>query len=774
MRRLTVILNRAVIDHPWMTIVLYSLVTLVLGAQLRHLQLELDVRKMLPANHPDMVYEDWSRDFFDLVPPAVIVITSDHPDGIFTPESLAVIEFISDRIEALPIVDGKDLVSLAAIDNITADDDTLVVEPFYEQAPTTAAGARAVRDAVFANPMVVGNIVSIGGKATLILVEGLPDTDKVELHDALQTIVAEAPITNEKITIAGRAVIEGEMGRVAQDDVTQMFPFVILLIAVLLAIAMRCARGVILPLLVVITSVVWTFGLMAWTGTPVYTISSSMPTLLIAIGVADGIHIIHHFLMYAGEHRDAGARDATLATMNEMFAPVVMTSVTTAAGFFSIAISPLASLRILGTFIAVGVLAAMVFSLTLLPALLCVLPMPRRAAERTVQAYRVGNLPAARLLTMLSHMVIGRPRTVIAVGTVVTLFFVTGIPRVEIEASLLDNFPKGHQVAAADRTIREYFRGSTPIEVVLDAKEIGGWKDPVRLKRLVEMQNALKDFERLGKTRSIADYIRRMNQVMNPDDHDADRIPDDRDLIAQYLLLYSMSGDPGDLDDVVDYDYRYANVRTTVAGDSSQTINETVRFIEDYLLRHIRPHRIDARITGIAQTSQIFVDLIISSQIRSLAMGLLLVAIMAAVFSRSVIAGLYCLIPVAIATVANFALLGWSGVPLGVTTALTSSMGIGIGIDYAIHFVVRYRREVSVNLDPAAAIVQTMNTTGVAIFYNAFVVMSGFLALMSSGFLVNQRLGLMAAVNMAICFTATMTILAAALYYWKPAFTRSA
>jgi predicted RND superfamily exporter protein len=282
----------------------------------------------------------------------------------------------------------------------------LSVDPFFEDPPATAAEARRVRDAVFANPMMAGNIVSGDGKATMILAEGLPDTDKVTLYDALKVVASEASVDQETVTIAGRPVIEGEMGRIARSDITQMFPLMILTVAALLALTLRSLRGVTLPLLVVFTACTWTFGLMAWTGAPVHAISSMMPSLLIAIGVADGIHIVHYFLLRSGEHPEDDARSVTFATMREMIAPVVMTSVTTAAGFLSLAISSLESLQILGMFLAFGVMAAMIFSLTLLPALLCVLPLPSKAAARAARAHHADNQLTSTLMHAIARAII--------------------------------------------------------------------------------------------------------------------------------------------------------------------------------------------------------------------------------------------------------------------------------------------------------------------------------------------------------------------------------
>jgi predicted RND superfamily exporter protein len=772
MHRLPRALNRFVARHPWLTIAVFSAVSAFLAAGLPRLHIEPDIREVMPRDHPDMLFDDWTKEFFGIEDPGVLLIINDGPDGIFTPSTLALIKTLSEQVAAVEQVDGDDVVSLSEIDDITADGDTLRVDPFYRQAPSTRAEALAVRDAVFANPMMVGSIVSRDGRATMIVAERAPGGDKVQLYAALVRIAAAAPIHTERVLIAGRSVIEGEMGLISRRDVERMFPLVIVAVAALLALSLRTVRGVLLPILVVVVSTIWTLGTMAWTGMPFHAVSSMIPSLLVAIGVADGIHVIHHFTLETARRPGAPPAEVVADTMDELFAPVVMTSLTTAAGFISLAMSPLRSMQILGIAIAIGVLAAMVFSLTLLPAVLAVLPLPVGAARRAADAQAREDHPVTRLMRGFATLAVDRPRAVLTATMLIALAAAAGIPNVAIDASLLKNFPPDNPVRLADAEIRKHFGGTTPVEVILDGGQAGAWKDPERLRALVALQDELEGRGVVGETRSIADFVRRMNQVMNPDDPDAYRIPDDRELIAQYLLLYSISGEPDDFDDVVDYDYRYANLRAQLVSDRSPWAAAVLGSVEDWAHEHLEPLGVATRIAGAGQTSVMFVNLIVTSQVRSLAIGLVLVGVLAAILGRSPVAGIFCLVPVLVGTLCNFAVLGWGGLPLDVVTALASSMGIGIGVDYAIHFVVRYRRAVDRGSSPARAIDLTMRSAGVAILYNAVVVMIGFALLSTSGFRVNRTLGLLVAMNMAVCFLATLTTLAAALYTLRPAFSR--
>jgi len=763
--------NRWIADHPWPTIALFLLATCFFAVRLPQLHIDVDVEAMLPQDHPEFVYKRWAVDYFGLVEPAVVIIVNDGPDGVFTPETLQLVEFVSERMMALEGIESGELVSLSEIDDITADGDTLLVDPFFDIAPTTPDGARAIRDAVFDNPMMVGSIVSRDGKATQVIGEMVAGVDKLALYTELQALVAGAPVTTETIAIAGRPVIESEIGQVARADLRVMFPLVVTVAALVLWLTMRCVRGVVLPLLVVISSVLWTLGLMAWTGGTFYALSNTMPIILIPIGIADGIHVLHDFMIRVARRPEIDAREAAFETMQEMTPPVVMTSVTTILGVGSLAVSAVASIRSFGIYTGLGVLAAMVFSLTLLPALLAVLPLPRRAAQRV--AHTVGRTggPVARFLDGLTPIITRRPTLTVAAGLVVLLIGAAGLPRVFIDGSLVQNFPPDNPVKLADAALIEHFGGSQPVEIVLDGGSDDAWKQPELLRAVGRYQDRLETDGLLAETRSIVDYIRRMNAVMNPDDADGYRVPDSAELIAQYLLLYAVSGDPGDLDDVVDYNYRQANIRTRSASDHSPELARVFTLVDEQAEAMLAGHGIDVHGSGVARTSHMFMQLILAGQVLSLALALALVVLATGAMMGSIVAGLFAVLPVLIATVLNFGVLGWLGSPLGVTTALMSALGIGIGVDYAIHFLVRYRRARRSDADPDAAMHETLSTTGVAILYNATVVMAGFVVLATSQFLPNRVLGYLVSLNMLVCFAATVTVVAAALHRLQPAFT---
>ena len=763
---------RAVTRHPWITVLLFVAATTLLAARIPALHIDPDVRAMLAKNHPENVFNDWLEDYFDIQDPALLLVINDGPHGVFTPHTLALVKRLSAAIGELDAIDDGDLVSLSEVDDILGSEDSLDVEPFYEDPPATQAEADAIRERVFDNRMMPGALVSRDGHATIVMAEMYRGMSKTKLYDDLKRIVAEAGPQGERVVIAGRPVIEGEMGRLAGNDVTFMFPLVLVAATLLLLVSLRSIRGVLLPMLVVVSSVVWTLGAMAWLHVTFFAISTIMPTLLVAIGVANGIHILHHFMLAVAAHPRRAATDTVFETMQQLTPPLVMTSLTTAAGIGSLAISPMRPIQLFGLFTAVGVLAGMVFSLTVLPAILCLLPLPLRAARATLAAQSETGSVVAWLLRALSPLVLRHPMWPIAVGVVAVAIGLAGLPRIVVEGSLLLNFPSDSPVKLADDELSHYMGGTQPLEIVIDAGEDDGWKSPERLRALAAFQHHLEEGGHMAETRSIADYIARMNEVMNPSDPNGYRIPKSRDLVAQYLLLYSMSGDPDDFEDVIDTPYRMANLRAQADSDRSSVLGPLVLDAERWAQENLAQLGMKTHVSGASRIVYDFVSLIIRGQVRSLAIGLVLVFLLAAALGRSFAAGAFTVLPVAIATILNFGLMGWFGVRLGVTTALLSSMGIGIGVDYAIHFVFRYRMDRFSGMSAEAAMRETLSTAGVAIFYNAIVVLAGFLVLATSEFPPNRSLGVLVSINMFVCLLGTVTLLAALLHRLQPAFVQ--
>ncbi|MDZ7764434.1 MAG: MMPL family transporter [Melioribacteraceae bacterium] len=289
------------------------------------------------------------------------------------------------------------------------------------------------------------------------------------------------------------------------------------------------------------------------------------------------------------------------------------------------------------------------------------------------------------------------------------------------------------------------------------------FKEPEVQRLIDKMQTGVESIDVVGNSFSLADYIKRMNKVMNADNEAYNTIPDSQNLIAQYLLLYEMSGDPDNLWKVVDYDYKKANVNVQLKSDNSKEVNRAIEKLDEYK-DDFAKHNVNIEYAGSGYKALVFTDLILEGQIKSLLLSLLIIIVLLSIMFKKISIGLIGSIPITITAVISFGLMGLFGIPLSTTTALISSIAVGIGIDYAVHFIERYKIYALESGDKELTIKETMHHSGRAISFNAIVVIAGFLVLLFSVFPPNRSLGALVSLNMFTSFLGTVTIMFLVLY----------
>ena len=278
------------------------------------------------------------------------------------------------------------------------------------------------------------------------------------------------------------------------------------------------------------------------------------------------------------------------------------------------------------------------------------------------------------------------------------------------------------------------------------------------------MQNKVeRKLQVVGNSFSLADFIDRMNKVMNADKEEFNKIPDDKNMIAQYLLLYEMSGDPENLNRVANYDYSKLNVTFQLKSDNSKAINSAIDLINSYK-DDFKKYGITLKYAGSGYKGLVFADLILEGQIKSIILSLFIVIILLALMFKNIYIGLIGSVPIIITTLISFGTMGFLNIPLNTTTALLSSIAIGIGIDYAVHFIEQYRLNAALTGDKLLTAQKTMAHSGRAIIFNAIAVIAGFLVLLFSVFPPNRELGALVSLNMFTSFVGTLTIMLVILY----------
>lgn len=792
---------RAIVRHPLPVLALIAALSAGLGSQLPQLHFDSDTESYVPQGHPARDFWDEARERFGLGGRIVVAVVTPEASGVFSPVVLAGVAELTGRIQGLERLMEEGVRSVANSDAIIGSEEGMEVVPLFERPPRTRAEIDRFRQLLYSNNVYVDRLISQDGSITTVLVDvDFYLDDHSLIYWDLVELLEDFEIPGARILIAGTPAVEAVYGRQMVDDLRALVPLALMVVVAVLYLcfptlgvgqlllrtalvttalvaavylttgkaalltvvplaivaALLPARGVFLPSLVVVLSLLWTWGLQAALGIPVYLAAIIMPPILLAIGCADGIHILERYNEKALLHEDR--EEVVLATMGEMWRPVVLTSVTTAIGFAALATGKMAAFQVLGVFSAVGIIAAMVLSLTLIPALLAVMPLPQ---ERSLK--RSTGL-SVRALSALSSFVSRRRLGVSLTGAVAAVVFLGGAALLRIDYSWVESLAPGTPVLLADRYLRERHGGTMPLNVIVRAPESGGIKDPALLRSMDTVLSSLADDATVGDTRSIVEYIKRMNQVMSEDRPEAYRVPHSRDLVAQYLLLHTMSAGPGELDDMVDYDYQAANLSILLRRDSMASLSAVLADTDDLLDRHLRARDgVTATMTGSAHIMHIIMSMVFEAQVYSLTIASVLVFTIMILLFRSLADTLLCMVPSAFAAIANFGTMGLLGVALGPSTVIISAIALGIGVDYAIHLVTRFRELSRPGTAAEQTLVEAMRSVGCSILFNALVVVAGFAVLVFSRSPSNVMLGALVAFNMATTAIAALTVLPALL-----------
>ena len=363
-----------VTSFPKTIVASWLLIVMLLGAFLPRLTKDTRTESFIPPHHPAVVYRNKVKAIFGLSDPVIIAVFNDGPNGVFTPASLQLVQWLTERIQMVDGVDPERVTSLATESNIVGTADGMVVAPFFREIPATQKEADRLRAAVMDFPLYVGSLVARDGRATLIVAELLDASDGGKVYTEFLALAEQAPTRGEQLHIAGDGAATAYLETYIDADVRWVNPLVALIITGVLLIAYRTLRGALLSNLVVVSAAIVAVGGMAATGVPFYLITSALPVILVAIGVADGIHILGQYYEGMAHRPRAPHQEIVVRAMTDIWRPVMVTSLTDIAGFLAIAIASfMPPMQAFGLFAALGVFAAMLFSLMVLPAILVLL-----------------------------------------------------------------------------------------------------------------------------------------------------------------------------------------------------------------------------------------------------------------------------------------------------------------------------------------------------------------------------------------------------------------
>ncbi len=760
-----------IIKHPYLTVFVIILITVVLGYFSKDIRIETDFMKMLPEDNPVRVAQEAMEEEFGV---ADMIIVGLVTDDIFDSGFLENIKKLSKklkrlRIESDPFADPdtgemktkmrryiEDVTSLSTIDYIEGTDEGMEVSDLMEEVPKNRQEADRLKQRVLSWDFYLGNVVARDLKATAISIEckkGLSNMELARVATAVKKTVDEAGFGEDiDIYISGAPYISAIISAGVLKDNALMIPIALCIVVTVLMITMRRASSVFMICVTVACSVVWTMGLIVVLGFHFRMLTSAIPIILLAIGSAYSIHIVNHYSDERKKGKDAA--EAVANSIQIVGRSVFAAALTTMAGFLSLMASSLTMIREFGLFTAIGTGVAFVVSVIFVPAALLVID--RIFQKLSKKGSQTEVKPAVNLvpfLQNLSEKMTRQSKLVFTIFILLTCFGIVFSSQMTADFYPLAMFKKKSETRKADVLLCEKFGGTNAVAVTIEADTDDYFKEPEALRKLDGLKAYLEQDPEVGMVVSIADPIKRMNYAMNENNEAYDAVPETKQHVAQYLLLHS---DPEALEGMVTWDYTKARVMVLLRDGSRNTLKRTNTKILDWLNREFPDQKI--MISGRAQMGLAFNELVVVGQIKSLILATPTVFIIAALVLNSFVGGFLAIIPLTISVFLNFGICGLSGISFDSSMAIIASIAIGIGVDYSIHLLHGVKHGF-ITKGPKYAVREGIGITGNAIVFNAASVAFGFLAMAFSSFTGLIKMGTFTAFTMFTSSVGTLLLL---------------
>lgn len=742
-----------IVRFRWPIIVGFVAFALFFGSRIPSAEIESDMKAMLPSDMESRLNTDQIDELFGGTEMLMVILKS---EDVLNQGTLERTKEISHKMKRVKGVDK--VLSLFELKNIKGEEGAMIVEPAVRRIPQTEEQKELLRKEIEENDIVYGSVVSKDFTLTAVIALLKTEVSDTEIVKEVQELVAENR-GEEEVVIGGLPSTRVQVTKSIRLDFRRLLPLGILIMLVFLFFCFKQLRGVLLPFVVVVMSILFAMGLIPLLGWKIHVITVLVPIMLIAIANDYGIHLIAKYQEYNHEGNPYTKEELAMKIYSSLSRPIILTGLTTTAGMLCLLGHAIIPPRQIGVLASFGILFALAASLLFIPAVVSMLPK-----SKPILLSNNNKKPfLEKMLTLFGKMVTSKPKTIIAFAAISALSISVGIFFVIVDTDPNKYYPDDHPVAYSGRLVNDNLGGAQNISVVFQ----GDIKDPRIMNKIDALEHELDEMPEVGNTTSIARVVRQMSRALNdPEDEWYDKIPDNRNAVAQYFELYSMSGDPDDFEKMVDFPYEHALLTARLNTASTKKMDSVINRVKQKTAN-------DPDVKLIGGFGSILSELahkVVDGQLLSLGLAILLIGILLMILFRSVTAGLISAIPLAISVTTLFGLMGLFRIELNVATAMLSSIMIGVGVDYTIHYLWRYREERQNGLDLQEAAKKTLTTTGRGIVFNALSVMVGFIVLFTSSFIPVRFFGFLVVVSISSCLMGALILIPALCLVMKPKF----
>lgn len=705
-------------DKPKTTFLITLLLTVLFAVNFPAIKIDTDPENMLSEEAPIRVFHRNIKKDFAIN--ELIVLGIVREDGIFQKDSLEKIKRITDEVLNLQGVIADDVLSLTVTNNVVAGGGILNVRPPMLNVPQSGDEIDRLRKEILDNPLFRDRLVSSDERGAAIYI---PIKSKDIAHDVGEKIKAiyqqmEGP---EKYYMAGLPIAEDTFGTEMFLQMAVVAPMAGGLIMIVLFIIFRNLSLIIPAMAIAMLSVIWTMGSMIGAGFTVHIMSSMIPVFLMPIAVCDAVHILSDF--YEKYPVTKERRKTVLAVFEELYKPMLFTSVTTAIGFANLAWADIPPVRVFGLFISLGIIFAWLLTMTVIPAALMIISEKRLMSLSNKTA-------GSSFLGRLGRVSLSKGRMLLTGGAILTIAAVYGVTTLVVNDNPVKWFKKSHTIRVADDELNRLIGGTYISYLVLQGENRDDIKDPETMSYIEGLQRYLDSIEVVGKTTSVADVVKRVNYVLHDENKASEVLPADKETIGQYLFLFLMSSAPDELDNFVDYDFSKANIWVQLKSGDNKDMTHVVASVEDYVKNNPVPGGLRLEWSGLPYLNITWQKLMVVGMLKATMGSWWVILIILIILFRSFWWGLVAMLPLGFSVLFSYGIIGLSGKEYDMPIAVCSTLALGLGVDFAIHFVQRFRDKYRESGDLQSAMDWTMGgEPALAIYRNAIVVGIGFLPL---------------------------------------------
>ena len=802
---------------------------------LHPVRVDTDPENMLEEHEPVRLFHDGMKAALNLHDMVVLgVVNEDHPDGVFNPDSLARIHELTEFARGLrgvaigagdPMagVVEVDLIAPSTVDNIEqAGPGTVRFEWLMAEPPRTREEALAVRDKARRIPFLEGTLISEDRKAIALY---LPLTSK-DLSYAVYRQLRERIAGlegDEEYYITGLPVAEDTFGVEMFIQMAVSAPLAMLVIFILMLLFFRKLVLIVSPMIIALVSVIATMSLLIVTGHTIHIMSSMIPIFIMPIAVLDSIHILSEFFDRYPAIKDR--KKSIDQVVRTLFRPMLFTSLTSAAGFGSLALTPIPPVQVFGLFVAFGVMLAWILTVTFIPAY--VMFIPERSLRNFGLVRGEGGGGMNRFLGRVGTMTYRRARPILAVSLLAVAVAAYGIAQIRINDNPTRWFKASHPIRQADRVLNEHFGGTymaylaltppgempadalrsgePPVAVAAPAESepglpaglggageepslpagLGGiasgpsappgppagaavareelFKQPEVLRYVERMQDYLKSVQGVGKSNSLADIVKTVHRELTDGSAEQFRIPDSPAAVAQSLLQYQSSHRPGDLWHFVTPDFRATSIWIQLKSGDNRDMEHVLRAMDAFFADNPIPAGLEPHWFGLTYINVIWQEKMVWGMLNSFLGSFVVVLLMMVVLFRSLLWGLLSMIPLTLTIGLIYGAIGLIGKDYDMPVAVLSSLTLGLAVDFAIHFLQRARELYSIKDGWAGTVGRVFAEPARAITRNVIVIAVGFTPLLAAPLVPYLTVGVFLGTILLVSGVATLMILPALL-----------